>query len=304
MTDIILHHYDASPFSEMLRLALGLKQVAWKSVIIPNVAPKPELTPLTGGYRKTPVLQIGADIYCDTAICIEAIEAHTPFPSLFPAPMGRSGAFAAMWASGPMFMPAVSAAMGPIAQHLPAEFWEDRKALFGLDPDRFVAMGPHLRAQFEASLARIEDALGDGRAFIGGDAAGYADLALYMNIWFQVMPAFGITDPDVLTPFARLLTWRDRVAAIGHGTPTDLSAADALSIAKTAEPVVAETIDANSGFTAGQSVTVRTEDPGANPVAGKLVRLTARDIAVLRDDPKVGTVCVHFPRLGQIVAPA
>ena len=28
--------------------------------------PKPNLTALTGGYRKTPVLQIGADIYCNS----------------------------------------------------------------------------------------------------------------------------------------------------------------------------------------------------------------------------------------------
>jgi glutathione S-transferase len=302
MTDIILHHYDTSPFSEMLRLALGLKGLAWKSVIIPNMAPKPELTPLTGGYRKTPVLQIGADIYCDTAICIEAIEAFRPEPSLYPAPMGRAGAFAAMWASGPMFMPAVSAAMGPIAHLLPAEFWEDRKALFGLDTERFAAMGPHLKAQFEASLARVEDALGDGRAFLCGEAAGYSDLALYMNVWFQVMPAFGLTDPEVLQPFPKLLAWRERVAAIGHGHPSELSAQDALAIAKAADPVLKAEIDGACGFAAGQAVTVRTEDPGANRVAGNLVRLTARDVAIQRDDPQVGTVCVHFPRLGQIVA--
>jgi glutathione S-transferase len=304
MTDIILHHYEASPFSEMLRLALGLKGLAWKSVIIPNIAPKPDLIPLTGGYRKTPVLQIGADIYCDTAICIEVIEAQMPSPSLFPSPMGRAGAFAGLWAAGPMFMPSVSAAMGPIAQHLPAEFWQDRKALFGLDTAVFTAMGPHLRAQFEASLARTEDALSDGRSFLGGDAAGYADLALYMNVWFQIMPAFGITDAEILKPFGKLLAWRDRVAAIGHGTPSDLSASDALAIAKAATPIVTEAIEANGGFVAGQAVTVRTEDSGANPVAGRLVRLTSRDIAVLRDDPLVGTVCAHFPRLGQIVSAA
>ncbi|OYW24006.1 MAG: glutathione S-transferase, partial [Sphingomonas sp. 12-62-6] len=70
MTDIILHHYPRSPYAELVRRALGIKGARWHSVIIPNMAPKPELTPLTGGYRKTPVLQIGADIYCDTAIAI------------------------------------------------------------------------------------------------------------------------------------------------------------------------------------------------------------------------------------------
>ena len=65
MSEIILHHYPLSPFAEKTRVALGIKGLAWRSVIIPQIMPKPELMPLTGGYRKTPVMQIGADIYCD-----------------------------------------------------------------------------------------------------------------------------------------------------------------------------------------------------------------------------------------------
>lgn len=301
MTDIILHHYEMSPFSELLRVALGLKGLAWKSVIIPNIAPKPDLTPLTGGYRKTPVLQVGANIYCDTAMAIEAIEALKPEPSFYPAPLGRAGAFIAAWASGPMFFPAVGAAMGPVADALPAEFWDDRKALFGLDKDRFVPMAPHMTTQFCASLAKLEGTLSDGRAFVGGPAAGYADLALYLDVWFQKRFA---PEPAVLEPFPLIKDWTARVAAIGHGSFTEISGTDAITIAKTAEPAVVEDVDTGGGFAIGQPVTVRTEDPGADPVAGKLVRLTHRDIAVLRDDPQVGAVCVHFPRLGQIVMPA
>jgi hypothetical protein len=32
MTDIILHHYETSPYSEKVRLGLGLKGLAWGSV--------------------------------------------------------------------------------------------------------------------------------------------------------------------------------------------------------------------------------------------------------------------------------
>ena len=74
MTDIILHHYGLSPFAEKVRIGLGLKQAAWKSVDIPNVMPKPDLMPLTGGYRKTPVMQVGADIYCDTQLIMLELE--------------------------------------------------------------------------------------------------------------------------------------------------------------------------------------------------------------------------------------
>ena len=35
---------------------------------------RPLLSPLTGGYRRAPVLQVGADIYCDTNIILPALE--------------------------------------------------------------------------------------------------------------------------------------------------------------------------------------------------------------------------------------
>jgi glutathione S-transferase-like protein len=67
MADLILHHYDEAPFAEKVRLVFGIKNLSWRSVIQPAAMPKPDLMPLTGGCRRTPVLQIGADIYC--ALC-------------------------------------------------------------------------------------------------------------------------------------------------------------------------------------------------------------------------------------------
>ena len=81
MTDeIILHHYDTSPFSEKVRLMFGIKGLAWRSVIQPVIMPKPDLIPLTGGYRRIPVLQIGADVYCDTQVILAEIERRYPDP--------------------------------------------------------------------------------------------------------------------------------------------------------------------------------------------------------------------------------
>src|SRR6185369_1531695 len=74
MAELILHHYDISPYAEKVRLIMGLKRLAWRSVQIPVVMPKPDLTALTGGYRLTPVLQIGADIYCDTRTIARRLE--------------------------------------------------------------------------------------------------------------------------------------------------------------------------------------------------------------------------------------
>jgi glutathione S-transferase len=95
MTDIILHHYETSPYSEKVRLGFGLKGLPWASVEIPRIMPKPDLTALTGGYRKTPVLQIGADIYCDSQLIMCELERRHPTPSFYPA--GRGAADALAW---------------------------------------------------------------------------------------------------------------------------------------------------------------------------------------------------------------
>jgi len=78
MTELIFHHYPSSPFSEKVRLVFGFKGLAWKSVIIPMIMPKPDVIALTGGYRKTPILQIGADVYCDTALICRVLDRLHP----------------------------------------------------------------------------------------------------------------------------------------------------------------------------------------------------------------------------------
>ena len=90
MTDLILHHYEMSPYAEKIRLALGLKGLPWRSVLAPMVMPKPDLVELTGGYRRVPVLQIGADVYCDTHVIARVLDRVKPAPPLAPPASRRS----------------------------------------------------------------------------------------------------------------------------------------------------------------------------------------------------------------------
>jgi len=83
MPELILHHYPMSPFAEKIRRVLAYKRLPWKSVLIPAVMPKPDLITLTGGNRKTPMLQIGADIYCDSALICDTLEHLQPEPTLY-----------------------------------------------------------------------------------------------------------------------------------------------------------------------------------------------------------------------------
>ncbi len=305
MSDIFFHHYDSSPFAELVRAAFGVKQLSWNSVVIPSMMPKPDLVELTGGYARTPVMQIGADIYCDTTAILVALERHTPAPSLYPAPLEALHRMIAGWAGAAQFGAHVAAAMGNVPPGvLPLGFAEDRKQRFvGFDFDAMPRYAPHLQTQCLAATAWIEEALSDGRPFIGGELPGHGDLALYSNAWFlKAMPFSG---EFAATVFAhpRFAAWYDRVSGIGHGKRIESTAVDAIAAAKAQEPAAVEPI-IEHGFTAGQPVLVQTEQSGDTPVAGTLLHAGPDGIVVQRQSAKSGTVNVHFPRIGQIVRPA
>ena len=295
--DLVLHHYPNSPWAEVVRLALGLKGATYGSVEIPSVSPKPDLTALTGGYERTPVLQIGADIHCDTVAICAALEERVEGPTLYPAPLGRAGLLMALWAGGPTFASAVGSALGPIADHIPDAFFADRQARFGLDKNRLKAGAAHMDTQLRAAVAAIGGALADGRAFVGGDGPGHADLALYMLVWFQRMR--GLT-PDA---FGELVAgWAARVAAIGHGQPEAWTAERAIALAAERRPVGGHSVEGD--WSAGQPVRVKTDTPDPATVEGALVGLTPSTIVVERTDARAGLVHVHLPRLGQVLTAA
>ncbi|MBV7255484.1 glutathione S-transferase family protein [Pacificimonas sp. WHA3] len=297
--EIVLHHYAPSPFAEVIRLSLGLKGLSWKSVEAPNVSPKPGLTALTGGYEHIPVLQIGADIYCDTAVIIDALEAHRPAPSLYPAPLGFAGRMIALWSGGMWFMPSVATALGPVHESLPQEFWEDRKKRFGMDPATFLPAVPHMQTQFAGGANLLREALSDGRAFIVGDQAGHADFALYMNIRFVGFA--GRKPSDFGTEIA---AWYDRVTAIGHGERQDWTAEQAIEHAAGITPCADSAVAPDGGYAAGDQVSIRTASPDPAAVTGTLIGCDDRRISIARDDAQAGRVHVHFPRLGQVMTRA
>ena len=302
MTEIILHQYDRSPFSEKVRLVFGLKGVSWRAVDIPAWAPKPDLTPLTGGYRKTPVMQIGADIYCDTRIILREIDRRFPQPGLYGA---GGGELIAAWADSALFINAVAVAFGSVADSFPKELREDREKFTGgrFSADRFKAAQPTLRAQYRAQLSSLEEAFADGRGYLLGTSPSIADLAVYHPLWFVRR---NVRDVDFLADYPALKAWRERMDKLGQGTRTALNAKDALAIAKGAKPagVEAKPYDDLSGCRIGQQVTVAANDYGRDAVAGELLAIDDNEIVVHRHDPQAGDLNVHFPRVGFDVAAA
>jgi len=300
---LILHHYPLSPFAEKTRLMLGYKGLDWKSVIIPMVSPKPDLVALTGGYRKTPVLQIGADIYCDTALIADVLEHIQPLPTLYPEPSKGMARTLAQWADGTLFWTAMAFNMQPkglaqIFEHTPPEaaqaFRQDRTAM--------AANMPRQRAQDAASayksyLRRLSDML-DDRPFLLGDVPCIADFAAYHPLWFTRTRTSVLAEVLSLTP--AVPEWMDRMAAIGHGAWDKLGAQEAIEVAAAAEPAAlqGDVFQDEHGIALGSQVVISAESFGQEPTAGELVAATRMHYTLRRQDARAGTVHVHFPRIG------
>jgi glutathione S-transferase len=305
MSELILHHYPTSPFAEKARLLLGFKGLSWRSVKISPVMPKPDLTALTGGYRKTPVLQVGADIYCDTALIARRLEQEKALPALLPEGQEMIAASFAAWADSVVFQHAVSLVFQPESvavrfASLPPEaikaFLADRAGLFsGGSATRLSA--EQARHQWPTIMARLEQQLqreqGD---FLFGEPS-IADFALAHPLWF--LKATPVTSP-LVDGYPAVSAWLGRVLGFGHGAPSEMSSEQALEVARSATPaqLPQERFAEPNGFEAGQRVVIAATDYGVDPVAGELLFAGSEELILRREDERCGVVHVHFPRFG------
>ncbi len=314
MADLILHHYPTSPFSEKIRLILGYKKLAWKSVLIPSLMPKPDVVALTGGYRKTPFMQIGADIYCDSALICDVLEHLQPSPSIYPEPGKGLARTVAQWADGTLFWAAMAHNLGPKgAAHmfgsLPAEaakaFSEDRKAM----SSNMARLRPaDAAAAYKSYLRRLSDML-DDQPFLLGQVPCVADFSAYHPLWFTRVQTPVVA--DILEHTPAVLEWMDRMHAIGQGSMEKFDAARAIAVAAKAEPTVVgqgylsdSTFQDEHGIALGSRVVITSESFGPEPTEGELLAATRTHYTLSRSDERAGTVHVHFPRIGYVLKKA
>jgi glutathione S-transferase len=300
MSELILHQYPGSPFSEKIRLILGSKGLAWRAVRIPAVMPKPDVIALTGGYRKTPILQIGNHVYCDTSLIARVLEHRTPDPTLYSNPEAE---ILAEWADTSLFLTAAVLARRPskldvVMQLMEpdelAKFRDDRVAMWQ-GARRPLPSYATARSRFPASAARVR-ALVDRSDFVCGEHPSIADFSIYHCLWFLRMLC-----PEYLEPHAAIRRWMERVERIGHGTSEAMTSAEALSVCASApkrHPDVLQPEPDPSGILPGSRIRVVADDYGCDPVEGELVASGTNQIALRRVDDRAGEVIVHFPRIG------
>jgi glutathione S-transferase len=311
MLDLILHHYPNSPFAEKIRLAFGLKNLSWRSCDVSPIMPKPELQALTGGYRRVPVLQIGADVYCDTLLICEVLESLNPAASLYPQGQTGLARTLAQWADGTLFSTAMAYNFSPaggaeFARLNPGldlrVFASDRAAMRGGAPRMYPG---DATGAYKSYLRRIATML-ESSNFVLGDQVSVADLAIYHPLWFtRRLPAIA----DVLATNPAILPWMDRVAALGHGKrdSVELSRSESLDIARKATPVLASSSDVfqdEHGIALGTEVTITAESFGLEVTSGTLVAATRTRFTLARTHELTGLVHVHFPRIGFVLKKA
>ncbi len=305
MTDIILHHYASSPFSEKVRLVLGYKKLSWKSVTVPAIMPKPNVQALTGGYRKTPFLQIGSDVYCDSALMCDVLEHIQPAPTLYPESHKGLARALAQWADTTLFWAAMAYNLQPKGAMTMFDSLDTAKA-FGADRGAMSVGMTRLRpadaaAAYKSYLRRIANML-DGNDFLMGNTPCVADFSAYHALWFTrvCVPVMA----DILDATPGVLKWMDRMAAVGHGSKEKMTATEAIAVCAASAGATAqndETFQDEHGIVLGSQVSIAAETFGPEATVGELVAATRTRYTLKRVDERAGTVHVHFPRIGYVL---
>ncbi len=302
MANCYLHHYPASPFSEKIRALLGYLDLEWHSVETSVIMPRPLLMPLSGGYRRIPVAQIGADVYCDTKIIAPALAEHAGDDTLY-AP-GFAATRVADAADTDLFriMAALSfrpEAIRGIPQRIGRgggatmrDFMKDRAELDG--GANIAGMAPGVaEGALLHWLTELDSSVASG--FLFGEKPSIADFSLYHPLWFLRNNPY---NAPLVEAYTNVMRWFERMQAFGHGRVIESDGEAALAEAKATEPRSLEPAVIGVDAKPGDTVRVTPTDYGRIPVEGELVRADAQEFAVRRTTAETGVVVTHFPRTG------
>lgn len=304
MPDLILHHYPMSPFSQKVRTMLGYAQLRWLSVSVREMPPRPLLLPLAGGYRKIPVAQCGADVFCDSRVIAEEIAArcgkpalvlagNTPAQQAFATRADLEMFFACLIASGSLALGRkVLASMSLLDI---GRFFADR-ARMGRTAKVRVAGLREAKPMVREHLAQMESLLTHN--FLFGDEPVHADFSAWHSLWFMR----DLAESALPEAYPRVMDWMARMRAFGEGDPSPMSGEQAVHIARNATPreIAAEH---RRDKRVGKPVSIAPADYGRDPSEGTLAGVTPTRFILARETQEAGVVHVHFPQAGYVLNP-
>ncbi len=294
---MILHNYDISPYSEMIRLMLGYSEIAWHSAISLPYPPRPTVDPLVGGYRRIPIAQIESDIFCDTRIIAAEIARLSERPELSIDSCESSAAAFAIKTNGETFFPIVNTAEPrALLTMLVTRYWPWQ--ILRLIRDRGgvakTSNMPRLKKKemignINAFRQELESKLQDNN-YLFGDSPCVADFAAYHVIWFADLTR----SASFLGNYPLTKQWHERMKSIGHGKSQKISRQSVFQGAKLSEPRALEQHllqhrDIN------KTITISPSDYARDSVTGTLVGADDSRLIIARESDQLGTLHVHFP---------
>lgn len=300
---MILYHYALSPFSSKVRAMLGYSGLSWASVVVPSLPPRPEIHDLVGGYRKIPVAQIGADLFCDSRLIGAEIARLSGRPLLDP---GLCPEAARDWAEHTdlrVFMNCM-ALSGTLAMGRKAWAEMSLREIVGFVRDRIaiarrarVKAGNPRRAR-ERVLAHLDDCESrlDGQPWLFGEQPCHADF----SAWHSLRFIHELAETDVLTDYPLVRDWFQRLSAFGEGRRREISAGEARAVALAATPRAIAPEHRQDGRI-GREVSIAPDDYALDATAGRLAGVTPARWIIARETPEGHLVHVHFPRRGYVL---
>lgn len=304
---LILHHYLTSPCARIASTALRLSRLDWLSVETQIVLPKPALTALTGGYRAVPVLQVGADIFCNSELVLRriAVEPASSF-TVQPEEDGLCWAFH-HWVMTHWFPLTLKMVVGANAERVPESYRLDREAFFGFafDVQSWRANFDQLAFQWRVGAQWIEDRLQQAGAWLSGSRPGVMDASAFGMPWW-ILDATPTLYGPLTADFPKLRAWLSAMGALDGKAPISLSAADAVAIAQEASlnATPPETGAEMAGIVAGDEIIAyraETSPDAPDRVIGRFGGASPNCFWLERSDPKAGRVRVFFPRSAHLV---
>jgi len=167
---------DFSLYGQKTKLLLTAAGVQFQRVEQPMVLPRPDLEALGITYRRIPLLAVGKDVYCDSALIIDTI-----VETLGKIPSGPHDNAYHAWGENTF-----QEALGLVPpQALSPEFVKDRETIFPiLKRSDLKSLRPSTLAGFQARLRQVEnDFLSNSNGpFIGGDKLSVADVHVVFSI--------------------------------------------------------------------------------------------------------------------------
>ncbi len=303
---IILHSSFSSPFSEQIKLMLNFAELDWVSVIAPKGVPRPIQQSLVGNYsRRIPILQIGADAYCDSAMIMNKIAELSAKPYLSPIAVNEStealinkianeGTKAMLGSLTPWNF--IWGYIKTIPFKDAIEFLRDRKKLVETYPQlKTDKTRQQWQGIAQSYLADLNEVLATSQFLLATDTPKVCDFMVYAMIWYHDV----LTDLKLVKQFENVVLWYQKMKQFDRNDTTRIEPEWSLEVARSSEPTeLPEAMLESSNI--GKEIEVPINDylgvPIEQKVEGILVGENEFGYVLQKQNSDVGKVNLHIPK--------